>query len=144
IGQYDTYSTIQMAQYVSTIANDGYRVQPHLGKEIRNPSEDDELGSSVIVNETNVLNKLNVKDEHLDRVQEGFKKAFNEQGGTGYSYWSDNTYKAAGKTGTAESVAGGKKDDGTSYLKGETDNLALVGYTPYDDPEIAFAVVVPL
>src|SRR5699024_3637573 len=81
IGQYDTYSTIQMAQYVSTIANDGYRVQPHIVKEIRNPSEDDELGSIFKVNETNVLNKLNVKDEHLDREQEGFKKAFNEKGG---------------------------------------------------------------
>lgn len=143
IGQYDTYSAIQMAQYVSTIANDGYRVQPHLVKEIRNASEDDELGSVFKVNETNVLNKLNVKDTHLERVQEGFKKAFNEQGGTGYSYWSDNTYKAAGKTGTAESAVYGTRDDGTSYMKGETENLALVGYAPYDDPEIAFAVVVP-
>ena len=25
----------------------------------------------------------------------------------------------------------------------ETENLSLVGYAPYDDPEIAFAVVVP-
>src|SRR5699024_12763877 len=54
IGQYDTYSTIQMAQYVSTIANDGYRVQPHILKEIRNPSEHAEHGASLKVNETNV------------------------------------------------------------------------------------------
>src|SRR5699024_5139201 len=45
IGKYDTYSTIQKAQYVSTIANDGYRVQPNIVKEISNPSEDDKLGS---------------------------------------------------------------------------------------------------
>src|SRR5699024_3087413 len=70
IGQYDTYSTIQMAQYVSTIANDGYRVQHHIVKEIRNHSQDEELGSIFKVNERTVLNKLNVKDEHLDRVQE--------------------------------------------------------------------------
>src|SRR5699024_7250426 len=107
-----------MALYVSTFANDGYILHRHIVKEIRNPPEDDKLGYIFKFNETNVLNKLNVKDEHLDRVQEGFKKAFNEQGGTGYSYWSDNTYKAAGKTGTAESVAVGKKDDGTTYLKG--------------------------
>ena len=37
IGQYDTYSTMQVAQYVSTIANGGYRVQPHIVKEIREP-----------------------------------------------------------------------------------------------------------
>src|SRR5699024_4129184 len=126
------------------IANEVYIVQRRIVKEIRNPSEDDELGSIFKVNETNVLNKLNDKYEYLDRVQDCFIKACNEQDGTGYSYWSDNTYKAAGKTGTAESVAVGKKDDGTSYLKGETENLALVGYAPYDDPEIAFAVVVPL
>ena len=29
IGQYDTYSPIQLSQYVSTIANDGYRIQTH-------------------------------------------------------------------------------------------------------------------
>src|SRR5699024_10836806 len=38
IGQYDTYTTLQLGQYVSTIANDGYRVRPHLVKEIRSPS----------------------------------------------------------------------------------------------------------
>ena len=32
IGQYDTYTAMQMAQYVATIANDGYRVEPHLVK----------------------------------------------------------------------------------------------------------------
>ncbi len=30
IGQYDTYTPIQMAQYISTIANGGKRIQPHL------------------------------------------------------------------------------------------------------------------
>src|SRR5699024_3498961 len=41
IGQYDTYTTMQLAQYVSTIAGDGYRVQPHLVKEIRSPDPED-------------------------------------------------------------------------------------------------------
>jgi len=143
IGQFDTYTAVQIAQYVATIANDGYRVQPHLVKEIRNASTEDELGSIFKVNQTKVLNKLNVDDQQLKRVQEGFRKAFNEAGGTGHAYWADAKYKPAGKTGTAENAVYGTRDDGTSYIKGETENLALIGYAPYDDPEIAFAVIVP-
>lgn len=143
IGQYDTYTTMQLAQYVATIANDGLRVEPHLVKEIRNPSIDDELGSIYKVNQTKVLNELNIDREYIKRVQTGFYQAFNEPGGTGYSYWSDNTYHAVGKTGTAENAVYGKREDGTPYIKGETENLALVGYAPEDDPEIAFAVIIP-
>src|SRR5699024_12084842 len=70
-------------------------------------------------------------------------KAFNEQGGTGYSHWADAKYKPAGKTGTAESEVHEQKTDGTFEKVADTKNLALVGYAPYDDPEIAFAVLVP-
>src|SRR5699024_8534054 len=108
IGQYDTYTTMQLAQYVATIANDGVRVEPHLVKEIRNASVNNDLGSVYKVNHTEVLNKVNVKDQYMDRVQTGFWKAFNESGGTGYSYWADAPYDAAGKTGTAENEIYGK------------------------------------
>src|SRR5699024_1089910 len=65
IGQYDTYTTLQLGQYVSTIANDGYRVRPHLVKEIRSPSlNNDELGPVEEVLDTKVLNKLNIKDDY--------------------------------------------------------------------------------
>ena len=47
IGQYDTYSTMQLAQYVSTIANGGSRMEPHMVKEIREPQLDNELGPIV-------------------------------------------------------------------------------------------------
>src|SRR5699024_5999630 len=84
IGQYDTYTTLQLGQYVSTIANDGYRVRTHLVKEIRSPSlNNDELGPVEEVLDTKVLNKLNIKDAYIKRTQDGFRKAFNEPGGTG-------------------------------------------------------------
>lgn len=138
IGQYDTYTTMQLAQYVSTIANDGYRVQPKIVQEIRTSSEDGKMGSVYQVNETHVLNKVDAEASHLKRVQEGFWSAFNSPGGTGYSHWAGKSYKAAGKTGTAENAIyeNGKKIQ-------ETENLALVGYAPYDDPEVAFAVIAP-
>ena len=42
IGQFDTYTPLQLAQFVSTIANGGYRVAPKILKEIREPSQDGE------------------------------------------------------------------------------------------------------
>ena len=35
IGQYDTYTPLQLAQYMSTIANGGYRMKPQIVQEIR-------------------------------------------------------------------------------------------------------------
>lgn len=143
IGQYDTYTTMQLAQYVGTIANDGYRVQPHLVKEIRNPSENNELGSVYKVNETKVLNQVDVDKKYIERVQTGFWRAFNESGGTGYGNWAGTSYKAAGKTGTAENEVYEPDSNGEYKKVADVENLALVGYAPYDDPEVAFAVIVP-
>ena len=57
IGQFDTYTPLQLVQYVSTIANGGYRVQPRLLKEIRKPSKDGQtLGPLVEEIEPNILN----------------------------------------------------------------------------------------
>ncbi|MEC0099424.1 penicillin-binding transpeptidase domain-containing protein, partial [Bacillus anthracis] len=55
------------------------------------------------------------------------------------------SYKPAGKTGTAQTVYGGESDIGRNE-KGERRecyNLTLAGYAPYDNPEVAFSVVVP-
>ncbi|WP_163970010.1 peptidoglycan D,D-transpeptidase FtsI family protein [Oceanobacillus halotolerans] len=139
IGQYDTYTTMQLAQYVATIANDGYRVQPHFLKEVREPtSYDDKLGSVYKRNNTEVLNKVQMDQSYVERVQEGFRQVFQESGGTAASYFADKDYNPAGKTGTAENEV---YEDGK--LLAETENLTLVGYAPYDEPEVAFAVVVP-
>ena len=143
IGQYDTYTTIQLAQYISTIANGGYRVQPHLVKEIRNPGpNDEELGPVYKANHTKVLNQVEMKPEYIERVQRGFWQVFNESGGTGYSYWAGKSYRAAGKTGTAENEVYEERN-GQFVKVADTQNLTLAGYAPYDDPEVAFAVIVP-
>ncbi|MUV39629.1 Penicillin-binding protein 2B [Lentibacillus sp. JNUCC-1] len=140
IGQHDTYTTMQLAQYVATIANDGYRVRPHFLKEVREPiSQDGELGPIYETVDTDVLNKVEMDDSYIDRVQEGFRRAFQERPGTGYSYWGNKPYKPAGKTGTAENRKYIEKEERVV----DTINLALVGYAPYDDPEVAFALNVP-
>ncbi|WP_317450901.1 peptidoglycan D,D-transpeptidase FtsI family protein [Alkalibacillus aidingensis] len=137
IGQYESYTTLQLAQYVSTIANGGYRIAPSLVKQIHSSGETEKLGPIYSVNEPKVLNKLGVSDDHLDRVHEGFRQAFQEEGGTAYYQFNDVDYSPAGKTGTAEDYV---------FIDGQrhyVQNLTLVGYAPHDQPEVAFAVVVP-
>ncbi|MDC3415531.1 peptidoglycan D,D-transpeptidase FtsI family protein [Aquibacillus salsiterrae] len=139
IGQYDTYTTLQLAQYVSTIANDGYRVKPYLVKQIRQPvAAKNDLGQVQKAYNPEVLNKIVMNDSYLSRVQEGFRRVMQEPQGTGQAYFGDAPYKPAGKTGTAQNEI---YEDGK--LIAETENLTLVGYAPYDNPEVAFAVMVP-
>lgn len=133
IGQYDTYTPMQMAQYTSTIANGGYRIEPHLLKEVHEPSEKDGLSDTILFQNTpEVLNKIKMSEEEVAHVQKGMWMVMNTENGTAgthYPYFQSDDYQAAGKTGTAQI--------GDGY------NLTLVGYAPYDNPEVAISVVVP-
>src|SRR5699024_10478935 len=75
IGQFDTYTPIQLSQYVSTIANDGYRLKPHLAKEIRNSTNEDSLGPIKKSFKGEVMNKVNNNDKEIKQVQKGFDMA---------------------------------------------------------------------
>ncbi|OUB23750.1 penicillin-binding protein [Bacillus thuringiensis serovar yunnanensis] len=147
IGQYDTYTPLQLAQYVSTIANGGYRIKPQIVQEIREPSiKEGNLGKVIRSIEPTVLNRIDMKKDYIDRVKEGFRKVFQENGGTGAQYFQNDPNKPAGKTGTAQTVYGGDRKGVGMDQEGkkiEVTNLTLVGYAPYDKPEIAFSVVVP-
>ena len=141
IGQFDTYTPLQLAQYVSTIANGGYRVQPRLLKEIRKPSKDGEtLGPLVKEIEPNILNRLDNTQAEIDRVREGFRRVYYGARGTARANFANTAYTAAGKTGTAEVVYFGPQTD--RYFT-NTINLVHVGFAPFDNPEVAYAVVIP-
>ncbi|WP_257391905.1 peptidoglycan D,D-transpeptidase FtsI family protein [Mesobacillus jeotgali] len=143
IGQYDTYTTLQLAQYASTIANGGNRLQPRIVKEIREPvMKNDEVGPVVNEFEPVILNKVDAKPEWFDRVQEGFRRVMQERGGTAYGAFYTADYKPAGKTGTAQAFYDGPKRK--NYDKPpEVMNLSLIAYAPHENPEIAMAVMVP-
>ncbi|WP_366160403.1 penicillin-binding protein 2 [Bacillus infantis] len=146
IGQYDTYSNMQLAQYVSTIANGGNRMEPHIVKEIREPLMDNsELGPILEEIKPKVLNRLDVEENWIERVQEGFRRVMQEPGGTAYGSFGGKgkTYKPAGKTGTAEAFYDGPRREDFGKEPPETMNLSLVGYAPSDNPEVAMAVLVP-
>jgi penicillin-binding protein A len=141
IGQYDKYTPLQLAQYVSTIANGGYRMKPQMVKEIREkPSSKENEGQIISSMQPKVLDHIGMKEEYIKRVQEGFRQAMQEQGGTATAFFKNKEYRPAGKTGVAETFYEGPD---SSKFKETTYNLTLVGYAPYDKPEVAFSVVVP-
>jgi penicillin-binding protein A len=147
IGQYDIYTPMQLAQYVATIANGGYRVKPHIVKEIRSPLLDNnELGPIVEEVKPTILNHIGAKEEWVARVQEGFRRVMQVPGGTAYDDFKNAPYHPAGKTGTAQAVYDGpdmKKYKERGQMPPEVMNLSLVGYAPDDNPEVAMAVLVP-
>jgi penicillin-binding protein A len=134
IGQLDTYTPLQIAQYISTIANDGFRMKPQLVREIRKPSNNNtKLGDLINDIEPVVLNRIDMNDEMIQRVQDGLWLVTHGSRGTASQNFKDEPFHIAGKTGTAESFKKGIK----------TWNLSFAGYAPFEDPEIAIAVIVP-
>jgi penicillin-binding protein A len=141
IGQYDTYTPLQLVQYISTIANGGYRVQPHLVKEIREPSNNpNQLAPIIDEIQPKVLDKIDMKEQWINHVQEGLKQVINDPQGTGYATITNKQYKIAGKTGTAQALYDGPLPIRPKPMLWD---VTFAGYAPYDDPEVAVSVVVP-
>ncbi|TKI68836.1 penicillin-binding protein 2 [Lysinibacillus mangiferihumi] len=141
IGQYDTYTPLQLAQYISTIANGGYRVQPHVVKEVRDPSKDgQQLGQLVTEVGPRILNHIDNTEKEINYVKKGLQRVYTGSRGTARTAFANAPFTAAGKTGTAEVVYYGplRERYGTNTI-----NLTHVGYAPYENPEIAYAVVIP-
>ena len=138
IGQYDTYTPIQLSQYINTIANGGKRLKPYLLKEVYSASsEGDKLGNQIYKAETKELGKLSVEDKYINRVKEGFNAVV--QQGLGYGYMGNYT-SSAGKTGTSQSFIDTNND---GKVDTETITSSFVGYSPSDNPKMSIVVVSP-
>lgn len=137
IGQYDTYTPLELSQYVDTLANDGVRVKKHLLKEIYYPSEQP-LQKLKYSYDTTVMNKVLTDDVYMARVKEGLKEVMSSSG-TGYGY-VDKKYNPAGKTGTSESFI---DTDNDGVIDTETLSNTFVSYAPYDEPRITFTIISP-
>ena len=129
VGQYDTYTPLQLNQYINTIANNGKRMKLQLLKGYS-------LGNKFIPSSFKLLNEVNIEKKYLERVKTGFRMVMM---GTGYNYISSK-YKPAGKTGTS-----------TSYMDLDNDGIVetpmtsniFLGYAPYDKPVVSFTVISP-
>src|SRR5690625_856958 len=140
-GQFDTYTPLQLAQYSSTIASGGIRFAPRLVSEIRGTNgENGEVGSLIQETQPKIMNTIDVAPNIIDRVQRGMYQVVNGDYGFAPGVFADAPYEAAGKTGTAEAFYWGEEVN--RRLESVT-NMTFVGFAPYDNPEIAIAVVVP-
>ncbi len=138
IGQYDTYTPIQLSQYVSTFANGGIRYKTHLLKEIYESNKDGVLDKKIETIEKQEINRVSTEEKYMKRAQEGFKAVLNP-GGLGVGYMG-NAPDPAGKTGTSESFF---DSDGDGKIDKETTTKTFIGYAPFDNPIMSIAVVSP-
>ena len=137
IGQsYNSFSPIQMARYISMIANGGNYIEATLIKEVKDINgnavslEEIENYKNEILGTSEHNTNIEVSRETLDTIKSGMRLV-TSQGGTAYSIFRDFKYSVAGKTGSAQAK---------TTEKGEITNGWFVGFTPYENTEVAIAV----
>ena len=139
IGQYDTYTPIQLSQYINTLANGGTRLKPYLLKEAYSQSSNDEdmFGELIYKMDVKALGKVDVDSKYIDRVKYGFNRTVVDGLGNGYMGYYTNS---GGKTGTSQSFI---DTDGDNVVDTETITTSFVGYSPADNPKMSIVVVSP-
>lgn len=139
-GQFDLYTPLQLAQYMSTIANGGTRIAPRLVKEIHETSPSGGIGDLEDVVPTKIMNSIQVNKEILDHIKEGLYRVTHGENGTSASTFRSYSPEVAGKTGTTEAFYSGPNP---AYTNEAVENSTFISYAPYDNPEIVVAVVAP-
>ncbi|HXZ54817.1 MAG TPA: penicillin-binding protein 2 [Burkholderiales bacterium] len=138
IGQgYNSYTPLQLAQAVATLANDGVMYRPHFVDYIQNPI----TGERKYV-EPQPIKTIPLKAKNLEIVKHAMVGVNKE--GTGARAFSGAAYVSAGKTGTAQVVAL-KKDEKYSEANVDErlrDHALFIAFAPAEKPTIALAVLV--
>ena len=136
IGQGDNdFSPVQIAKYISMVANGGNKINPTIIKTILNSDRTEVSKTEIeqyskqrlgLTDEENV--DVPISQENLNAVLQGMKSVTDETGGTAYSIFKNFNIEVGGKTGSAEA--------------GKDVNAWFVGFAPYNNPEIAVVVLV--
>ncbi len=138
IGQgYNSFTMLQLAQAMSTLANGGVQHKPHLTLATQ----------SVITGERTPIARpapasLGYKPEHVATVLRAMQAVTTE--GTSTRVFAGAAYTSGGKTGTAQAVTIGQKDryDARKLEEHQRDHSLYVAFAPVDAPRVALAVVV--
>lgn len=115
------YSTLNLARYVTTVANSGTCYNLTLIDKIT-----DNNGNLIRDNSAEVANVMNISQSIWDTVHYGMNLVVNT-----YSALSKVNLNFAAKSGTAQEN------------KKEPDHAMMISYAPYDNPQIAMAVSIP-
>ncbi len=139
MGQFETYTPIQLSQYISTVANDGKRLQPHLLKEVHESTSSSEIGKLESEFEPKVLNTVKSEEKYFKRVKEGLHAVTMSSHGLGRGY-IESIHDPSGKTGTSQSFL---DTDNDGVIDTETISTAFIGYAPTNNPMVTFTVTSP-
>ena len=136
IGQgYNTYTPLQLANYVATIVNGGKRMRPYVVDKLLDPV----TGETVLENHPKVLNSVSVSPDILDHIKQGMRAVVTGSGGDNgtaqYIFADLPEFSGGAKTGTAQQGS-------VNTALGQVYNGMFVAFAPYDHPQIAFAGVV--
>lgn len=137
IGQgYNSFTPIQLAHAIATVANNGIAYTPHLVKSVENlkSGEVREIARDSAVD-------LGLKPEHLAVIRNALVGVNKE--GTSAAAFKGAGYVSGGKTGTAQ-VYSLKGEKYTEHKVDERlrDHAWFIAYAPADKPTIALAVLV--
>ena len=137
IGQGDNeFSPLQMARYISMLANGGHKIDVSIVKTIRNADgsevsreEIDKFINKKLGIEEDTEENKEINQNYLNSVLEGMKSVTSDTGGTAYVRFKDFNISVGGKTGSAEAP-------------NNQVHAWFVGFAPFENPEIAIVVMV--
>ena len=119
------YTPVQLANYIATMVSGGKHCEAHLLKAVKAYDNSEVLA----VGNAEPANVVQISDSTLNAVKKGMYD-YTQPGGMVYSYFKDCVVSAGAKTGTAQ-LGGNKKNNGV-----------FVCFAPYEEPEIAVAIVI--
>ncbi len=138
IGQgYNSFTMLQLAQAVSTLANNGARAKPHLVREV--VDVETKVAQTVSLEAPKVLA---FQPDHIDTVKKAMVGVNIE--GTSASSFIGAAYTSAGKTGTAQvfTVKQNEKYSASKIDERMRDHALFIAFAPAEDPKVALAMVV--
>ena len=124
IGQSDNaFTPLQLATYTSTIANSGVRYKTTLIDKVMTYNQEEIISQS----KPTVAATVDLDESVINSVKQGMLSVTED--GTGSAIFKDYPITVGGKTGTAQTTQG-------------PDHTVFIAFAPFDDPEIAVAVVI--
>jgi penicillin-binding protein 2 len=137
IGQgYNSFTILQLAHAVATLANNGVVLKPHLVKEVENPISKD---TRLTVPKDD--GRINVPQADIDIVKRAMVGVVTS--GTASKVFIGAPYQAAGKTGTAQVYSlQGANYKGHAIPENLRDHALFIAFAPADNPKIALALIV--
>lgn len=138
IGQgYNSFTILQLAHAVATLANNGVVMKPHLVKKII----DAETGKETEVGKDPV-GIIPLKKANINLVKNAMHEVTTK--GTGRAIFAGTPYTVAGKTGTAQvlGIRQGETYDKRKVQERHRDHSLFIAFAPVENPKIALAIMV--